>query len=358
MQPSDIPTIRLFQQGISNPRFDSAAAVVGGLGAVQAQDYYGAIWALGLRIPGATNDRIEQAFNDGQILRTHILRPTWHFVHPQDIRWMQLLTAPRVHKFNAYMNRQTGLDSATLVKSAEVMVKALEGGVHLTREALGTALAEAGILAESVRLSMIVMYAELEALICSGGRRGKQFTYALVDEYAPNARILTRDEALAELTRRYFTGHAPATVHDFAWWSGLTIADVKRGLDMCGAWLAEEVIDGQSYWLPLSLSTMTQEPSPTAHLLPPFDEYGIAYKDHSATLDPDHQDQAKNALYGGLLVIDGHGVGYWRRTFKKGTVIIHMEPWRPLTEAEIEATHDAAERFGTFLGKSAELTGV
>lgn len=351
MQRSDIPTIRLFQQGISTQRFSTPGEVVCWLGAAQAQDYYGASWALGLRIPGATDDLIEQAFNEGTILRTHIMRPTWHFVTPADIRWIQALTSSRVQTFNGYMYRQHELDETLLAHCAEIIGEALVGGVHLTRDEIGAVLARSGIIADGVRLGLIVHYAELEALICSGGRRGKQFTYALTEERAPDARILSREEALAELTRRYFTSHAPATIQDFAWWSGLTVTDVKAGLALCAGELVEEVIDGKSYWLPASLPAITIEPSPTIHLLPPFDEYGIAYKDHSASLDPDHQNQARNSVYGGLTVIDGQGVGYWRRSFKKGAVVIRSEPWREFTAEENEAFADAAGRLGAFLGK-------
>lgn len=352
MQRTDIPTIRLFQQGISTRRFSTPGEVVCWLGAAQAQDYYGASWALGLRIPGATDDLIETALTEGTILRTHIMRPTWHFVTPADIRWIQALTAPRVHTLNSYMYRQFELDEALLTRCSDLIAKALSGGVQLTREEIGVELSKVGIIADGVRLGYILHYAELEALICSGGRRGKQHTLALLEERAPNAKLLPCDEALAELTRRYFTSHGPATIRDFAWWSGLTVADVKAGLALCAGELVEEVIDGKSYWLSASLPTITLEPSPTVHLLPPFDEYGIAYKDHSASLDPDHQDQAKNAIYGGLTVIDGQGVGYWRRTLKKGAVVIRSEPWRPLTTEETEAFADAGERLGAFLGRS------
>ena len=235
------PTIahhRLRQQQLAAPRFPTPEEVVAWLGAVQAQDYLGAKWALGLRLPETTDAAIEQAFADGAILRTHVLRPTWHFVAPADIRWMQALTGGRVLAANGYMVRQHGLEEATFQRSNAALAGALTGGNFLTRNELGAALAAAGIHAEGNRLAYLVMRAELDALICSGPRRGKQFTYALLEERVPPAPALTPEEALAELTRRYFTGHGPATLQDFSRWSGLTVADARQGVDLVGDALA------------------------------------------------------------------------------------------------------------------------
>lgn len=352
---SDTAHRRLHNQRIAATAFETPAEVVGWLGAMQAQDYAGAKWAVGLRMKNATDAAVEAVFDAGLILRTHIMRPTWHFVTPQDIRWMLELTAPRVHAVNAYMYRKLECDDVLLGRSGEVLAKALEGGQRLTRPELGKALAQAGIIADGMRLGYIVHHAELEAIVCSGGRRGKQFTYALLDEQAPNASKLERDEALAELTRRYFTSHGPATVADFAWWSGLTVVDVKAGLAMCRGQLTEAEIDGRVYWM-AEASIAQKAPSPTLYLLPPFDEYGIAYRDHTATMDDNFLEQARNNLYGGAIVSDGEGIGYWGRTFVKKQVVVEPRPFRPLTPAELEGVAAEAERFGAFLKMPAVLT--
>src|SRR5579884_4270870 len=243
---------RLYNQLITrqNERsFDTPEAVVQWLGAVQAQDYGAAKWAVGLRLPGATDDDIEQAMADGAILRTHILRPTWHFVSPADIRWLLALTAPRVHAANAPWYRKLELDDAIVKQSNDALTNALQGGKQLTRDELASALQQAGIATEGEqRVSNIMMRAELDGVICSGARRGKQFTYALLAERAPQARALDRDKALAELTLRYFSSHGPATAQDFVWWSGLTIVDAKAGLAMATSYLQQETINGQTYW--------------------------------------------------------------------------------------------------------------
>jgi hypothetical protein len=249
----DIAHQRLQNQHIVGAPFARSEEVVAWMGAVQAQEYPGAKWALGLRMQGVKDTEIEQAFAEGKILRTHVMRPTWHFVAPADIRWMLELTAPRVHLANAYYYRMLELDDALFSRSKDAIANALRDGQQLTRAELAAVLAEAGIVAEGMRLGYIVHYAELEGIVCSGARRGKQFTYALLDLRAPQAKTLPRDEALAELTKRYFTSHGPAMIQDFVWWSGLTVADAKAGLEMAGSSLVKEVVDGRSYWRPASM---------------------------------------------------------------------------------------------------------
>ena len=241
---------RLRSQHLEGEPLHSAAEVVGWLGAVQAQEYAGAKWALGLRLRRTTEAAIEQAFDAGAILRTHVMRPTWHFVTPEDIRWMLALTAERVTSRMAYYDRQIGLNAAVYRQSGAALAKAMEGGKQLTRAEVTQALARAGIEAEGQRFIHLLMRAELEGLICSGARRGKQFTYTLMDERAPmpSGGQLTREEALAELTRRYFTSHGPAMLQDFGWWSGLTLADGKAGIEMASEHLEKATVDGKTYW--------------------------------------------------------------------------------------------------------------
>lgn len=199
---------RLRNQRISAPRARGPVDVVGWLGAVQAQEYRFAKWALALRTSGARDAQIERAFDEGRILRTHLMRSTWHFVAPADIRWMLELTAPRVQRALRSFNRQLGLDTATLNRALDVLVRCLGKQSYRTRAELGDELARAGIQARGQRLAQIAMHAELLGVLCSGPRRGRQFTYALLAERAPSARRMPRDEALFELTRRYFTSQA------------------------------------------------------------------------------------------------------------------------------------------------------
>ncbi len=343
----DIAHQRLYNQHLAAAPFEKPEEVVQWLGAVQAQEYAHAKWALGLRMQDVPDTVIEQAFTTGAILRTHVMRPTWHFVTPADIRWLLALTAPRVNAVNAYMYRQLELDDALFLQSNAVIAKALEGERYLTRLELGAALAQAGIVAGGMRLGYIVHRAELDAIVCSGPRRGKQFTYALLDERAPQVKTLERDEALAELARRYFTSHGPATLKDYSWWSGLTAADAKAGLEMVKSHFEQAVIEGNTYWFSPHVLTPAGA-SPTAHLLPAYDEYTIAYKDHRAILDPQYLKQVISGN-GIVIVINGHIVGTWKRILKKDMVIITPTLFTPLGQAEDQALNEAVLRYGKFL---------
>jgi hypothetical protein len=353
MAPADIARLRLLNQHINGARFTQPAQLVAWLGAVQSQDYAGAKWALGLRLPGVIDDEVERAFTAGAILRTHVMRPTWHFVAPADIRWMLALTAPRVHATSDYYYRKSGLDVALFARSADTLTRELQGGHERTRDELRDALERDGVAThDPLRLSYIMMRAELEGLICSGARRGKQFTYALLEERVPPARVLERDEALAELTRRYFTSHGPATARDFSWWSGLTVADAQRGLAILGADLQREEVEGQTYWL-ASSALPARAHIEAAHLLPNYDEYGVSYQDRSAIFDPANLEEF---VFSHILIVNGQIVGTWKRTLSKRAVAVEMSAFAPLPDAARQAANAAAQRYGAFLGLPVELS--
>jgi hypothetical protein len=356
--PLDIVRSRLHTQLLSQTEFTRPEEVVAWLGAVQSQDYAGAKWALGLRIKGATDAAIDLAFNEGKILRTHMLRPTWHFVTPQDIRWMLMLTAPRVHAANAFMYRQQELDQATIRKSYLVLDKVLQGNKQLTRTELGIALEQAGIKkAEGIRLGYFLMSAELDGVICSGARKGKQFTYVLLEERAPKVDLLKWDEALAELTRRYFATRGPATLQDFTWWSGLTMLDAKQGIESIHPRFAKQEIDGKTYWFDESRSPGKAN-SPSAHLLPNYDEYFIGLKDRSAIgklVSPLHPEENAVALNAYIVILDGQIVGGWRRTVKKNAVLLEFRLITNLTTAQQDAVDQAANRYGEFMQLPVEV---
>jgi len=352
----DITRTRLRNQRLSGGRFQTPQDVVRWLGAVQAQDYGGAKWALGLRMQRARDADIEAAFSDGRILRTHVMRPTWHFVAPEDIRWMLALTAPRVSAAMAPYNRRLELDATVFRRSQRAMVRALRGGRQLTRQELKVVLVQAGVHADGVqRLAHIVMQAELDAVICSGPRRGKQFTYALLDERVPMVRVRSRDDSLTELARRYFTSHGPAQLHDFAWWSGLSIADARAGLAAVDRELARETIDGRTYWFRSSVRTVATPRA--AYLLPLFDEYLIAYKDRSAALDPSRWTRvAARDPFSAPVVVNGQVVGGWQRIQKHGKVSVALTPFAPLDKRHTASIADAARAYTRFLGADLELS--
>jgi hypothetical protein len=352
---TSIGALRLRNQWIEPPARAEAATVVDHLVAVQSQDFAGAKWSLGLRLRRATQAQVEQAFNAGEILRTHVLRPTWHFVTPQDIRWLLALTGPRVQKQSAGPYRRAGLDAAVFRGAHAVLQRALHRGNFLTRDELRERLVAAGIAAShEFRLSYVLAHAELEGLICSGPRRGKQFTYALLDERAPSARTLGRPEALTELARRFFLSRGPATVHDLAKWSGLTIADSRSGLEAVASLLQKDSFDGQEYWF---AGTASGRPaaSSVAHLLPVYDEYRSSYLGHDAIAPREISARLRalgNALTG-IMVIDGIVVGTWKRTLTREAAVFKLDAFGRLSGTQRAALRAEAERYARFHGLKA-----
>jgi hypothetical protein len=353
--PLDITRRRLANQRLSGGQFSKPEDVVRWLGAVQAQEYGEAKWALALRMGRASNAGIERAIGEGRILRTHVLRPTWHFVAPADIRWMLALTGPRITAAMASYNRRLELDAAVFRRSQKAVVRALSGGSQLTRQELKIALERAGVDTQGVqRLANIVMQAELDAVICSGARRGRQFTYALLDERVPMSASRSRDDALAQLARRYFTSHGPAQLRDFAWWSGLTLADARAGLAMVERELADEVIGGRTYWF--SAAVRATDPAPNAYLLGLYDEYLIAYKDRSAALDASRWTRiVSRDPYAAPIVVNGHVAGGWKRVIRTSTVVITLTPFAALNRRDARAVGEAARAYAGFIGLDLEL---
>jgi len=342
---------RLHCQRLTAGGLDRPEDVVAWLGAVQAQEYPFAKWGLALRMRRASEVSVERAFASGAILRTHVMRPTWHFVTPADIRWMLALTAPRVRAAVASYDRKLGIDAASITRANRAIAAALAGGAQLTRAELKVALAGAGVpVGATQHFAHVTLHAELDAVICSGARRGTQLTYALFDDRVPATPAMPRDAALAELARRYFTSHGPAQVTDFAWWSGLTAGDARAALEMSRHHLADEVVDGRRYWLAPTARVSARSPR-SAFLLPPYDEYLIAYKDRSAALDPGlWQPITGRDPFAAPVVLDGRVVGGWKRTLDGDTVSIVLHLPGPLSRADARLVEDAARRYGDFLG--------
>jgi hypothetical protein len=344
--PVDLAQRRLRQQRLVGARHARPEDAVGSLLAVQSQDFSGAKWAVAQRTERSSDADVQRAFDAGRILRTHVLRPTWHLVAASDLRWLLELTAPRVHARNAYYYRQHGMDAALIKRSNARIVKALSGGSHLTRAELGRLLdaSDAG----GDRLASLLMRAELDGLICSGAMRGKQHTYALLEERAPRRAQLSRDEALAEIARRYVSGHGPAQAQDLAWWSGLTVADATRGLEAWSGALERADLDGKTYYLPPGEPTKRAR-GPSVHLLPNYDELFIAFKDRSAMFEP-HARPERGVLSAHFVAVNGRIVGGWRRAIVKSEVVIEAQVLRALTSAERAGLEGAARCYAESLG--------
>jgi len=361
----DLISRRLRAHHLVGDRFSSASEAVGWFGAVQSQDYPAAKWALGQRIAGAVDADIDKAFDRGDILRTHVLRPTWHFLLPRDIRWIQALTSPRVMAGMAGRHRQLEIDARARDRAIDLFGEALAGGKFMTRPELGEVLAAGGIDPAGQRLPHLIASAEHANVITSGPRRGKQFTYALLAERAPKAKVLDREEALQALTVRYFSSHGPAQLKDFAWWSGLPLQEIRKGIAMAGRRLRRDEIAGDAYWSDADHDGNVRSRG-IAHFLPNFDEYTVAYRDRSALLDPKVPFDGKAFAYyrdatpmGGILsnvvTIDGRVRGAWARTRTPKLVRLEVRPLARLSPAEAAGIRRAAAGFGAFLGATVDL---
>ena len=346
----DIAIDRLFSQQLAYTTLKQPGDLVSYMGALQAQDYAGAKWSVGIRLPGSTDEGIERALTDKKFVRTWAMRGTLHFIAAPDIRWMLALLAPNIIAGNTRRYRELELDSRTLIRSNEVLLHALQGRKQLGRPVLRAVLEENDIPAEGQRLPYMLQRASLEGLICQIGVHRNNPVYISLDEWLPGAGTMERDEARAELARRYFTSRGPATLQDFVWWSGLPVAEARAGLEAVKSSLTRETIQSQTYW---NRSFQAErETSSKVYLLPGFDEYLLSYKDRSASLDAVHGKipAPPNGALRPTIMTGGRIVGTWKRTIRKGTVVIVSNSFTPLTAAEDSAFVAATHRYGEFLG--------
>jgi hypothetical protein len=352
---------RLRAQRLTGAPCATPEEAVGRLLGVQAQDYGPATWAVGARVTGATEASVEEAFSAGRILRTHVLRPTWHFVLPADLRWLLTATAPRIRARDARRYAELGLDEATLRRAHEVLYAALRGGHALTRAELEAELAGSGVSPEGQRLPYLLMSAELDALICSGPRRGKQQTYMLLGERAPEAERLPRDDALGVLAARFFVGHGPATVKDLAWWASLTQAEVRAGIARAGGRLRREEAGGLELWSATDpdegAEVVRADAAPAVRLIQGYDEIILGHSETRWLLArPGSSWVAATPPVGRLVILlDGRVGGFWRRTIKKDALVVEAALFEPFDAAQTRALEDEAARYGDFLGLAASI---
>lgn len=345
---SDIPKHRLINQQLINTKFSTPTEVVSWFGAVQGQEYAFAKWAIGLRLPDLIDEDIEQAIENGEILRTHLLRPTWHFVAPQDIRWMLKLTAPRVKMINAHIYKKSELNNDIFKLTQNLIVKTLEGGKYLTRTELKAIFEENNILTDTLRLSSIMMESELDGLICSGKRKGKQFTYALLDERVPKYKDIDREEALILLLKKYFQSHNPATLKDFSTWSGLTLTDAKKGMELIKSDFVIEKINEENYYF--SNSAKTPEITNSFILLPIYDEYVIGYKNRDAITNLIAKTKSNpEVVFDNVIVVNGQIIGTWKRTVNKKSIDLKLNFFQEKDKKYLNNLEDSINHFSKFM---------
>ncbi|NOU18689.1 MAG: winged helix DNA-binding domain-containing protein [Bacteroidales bacterium] len=352
----DISNIRLINQQIITTKFTTVKDIVGWMGAMQAQDYAMVKWAIGARLSNSTNEVIEKAIDQGEIIRTHLLRPTWHFVSAEDIYWLLELTAPKIKASLRLRHQGLELTESLINKSNELIQKALLGGNHLTREEIVAILQNAKIATDENRTSHILMRAELDGIVCSGAIKDKKQTYALLSERVPKTKSQTREESLEKIASRYFTSRCPATLQDFVWWSGLSVSDARNALEMVKAGFISEKKGSETYWFTNSFS-VPQSDNNSTYLLPAFDEFLISYKDRSASLPLANFKKAvsDNGIFRPIIVINGQVLGLWKRTIKNDKVIVETDFFQPQNKSIKNLVEEKAIAFGNFLGKKTDV---
>lgn len=356
MNQKGIATFRLNTQQLLGTKHKTAKELVQWMGAIQAQDYPMAKWALGNRLLSSTDKLIEEAINKGDIIRTHLLRPTWHLAAKEDVRWMLELSSPQIKTLIRSANKQLELTQEVFSKSNSIIEKALSGGNHLTREELAIKLEAAKINTQGTRGIHLFLQAEMDGIICSGAMKANKITYALFDERIPKAKSIKKEEALEKLAQRYFLSHAPATLKDFYWWSGLPMADTKKALELVKKNLISERVGEEEFWFPQEASFKPLAKQ-TVHLLPAFDEYLISYKSRNVSILSDHQPKAftTNGIFKPIIVINGQVGGIWKRTIKKDKVFIETDFFDKPAKSVRDAIEKEVISFGKFLGLEAEL---
>lgn len=350
MEHPEIARLRLLNHRIAGARCATPAAAVRWMGALQAQDYGQAVWAVGLRSQAPALATVEQAFANQELALTWPMRGTIHFVPAEDAAWMVKLLAPRMLRAENTRMRQFELDEAQVERAKTVFYNALHGGRRLLRAEMLQQLEQAGINPAGQRGYFLLRYLAQQGHICLGPLQGRQQTFALLGEWAPQARQLSREAGLAELARRYFRSHGPATVHDFANWTGLTVGDARQGLEAVQAELVSAKPADKTYWFaPLE----SAEPlADDVLLLPGFDEYLLGYKDRQAVLEPAHAAHivpGGNGVFRPMVVVDGRIVGTWKRTLRRGAMDVAVSFFQAAAVAP-EAVATAAGRYCAFLG--------
>lgn len=351
-----IPAQRLARQLIAKQPLRKPAEVVAWFGAMQAQDYLAALWALGLRTAGANELSIDAAIAEGSVIRTHLFRYTWQYVAREDLRWMLDLVSARVIGSAAARFRELELDLKTLKRCGQLFARALRGGNQFTRAEMGKVLSKGRISAVNRRLLHILGHAELNGVICSGGRQGKQPTFALLDERVPEHRPISREEALARLAVRYFRSRGPATDRDLAWWAGLPLTEARRAIELAGDELESASAGPVRYWSAGPNPRAAR--SPSACLLPAFDEYLVGYQDRTAVSQPAHYRKVSAATWSldPAVVLNGQVVGTWRRVLEKRGVSVTVRLFQAIGARDRELLAEATDRYGRFLQSEARLS--
>jgi hypothetical protein len=352
MNQTDIARYRQVSQLLTVSGLKTVKELVGWMGALQAQDYPMVKWAIGVRLPGSTNALVEDSINRGEIIRTHLMRPTWHLVSADDIYWMLELTAPQIRKSLLARHKALEITESVLAKSISLLETNLSGGNHLTREELVSLFGRASIANHDNRISHLLLSAELDGLICSGITKKGKPTYALLKERVPGQITRDRSEALAKLALKYFASHGPAKVHDFTWWSGLTAGDARKAHEMIRHELEPVTVGDDQYWLAGSLPALNSHET-SVHLLPAYDEFIISYKDRNASLSVSHGRKAvsSNGIFHPVILVDGQVIGLWKRTLSNNKIVVTADFFKKPDKTIGKKIEMAVQAYVDFVGQ-------
>lgn len=349
--------LRLIAQRIATPAGATPAETVRCMLALQAQDFPGVKWSVGLRQRGGTEAAVEAACDAGEIVRSWPMRGTLHLVAAEDLPWMLRLTTPRSVASAGARRAYLGIADLDVERARDIAVAALTGGGIRRREALLAAIEAGGVSTRGQRGYHLLWYLAQTGTLVLGPADGRQQTFVLLDEWVRHPRRLEYDEALGELARRYFASHGPATAKDLARWSGLTLAEVRTGIHVAGSSLAQLEVDGNSYHLAPDTLDAAPRAAPV-RLLPGFDEYVLGYQGRTAILAPEHSQAivpGGNGMFKATIVVDGEVVGTWRHTIKARETVVDAAPFEPLTRPVRAGLREAVEAYGAFLGQPATL---
>lgn len=357
MKAADIAPARIYKQQIANSRFTKPKDLVAYMGALQAQDYAMAKWAIGLRVPGSTQETVEQSLNKGELLRAHVLRPTWHIIPAKDIYWMLALSASKIRTLMRNMDKQLELTEKIFTKSNAVIEKCLAGAKYVSREEIGSRLEQAGIHTNENRLSHLLMRSELEGIACSGKPVSNKISYALLEQRVPKKTLPGKEESLALLAQKYFTSHGPATLQDFSWWSGLTLTHARQGLEAVKKQFNCIKIAGAEYWVDGSFPLDKNKRNTGIHLLPAYDEFIISYKSRAAALLPEHRKKVLtvNGIFFPVIVENGQVVATWKRKAVKDQLAVEANFFQQPSAKLLGAVKKSAKQLAAFYGNKLSL---
>lgn len=352
MNNQELLNIRLYNHLLLTHEIKEPHEIVSGMGAMQSQTLDMAKWAIGVRLEDNNVKDIDKALDMGKVIRTHILRPTWHFVSADDIYWMHGLSSPRLRPVYRSYAKASGADESLIRRAVPLVEKALEGGNHLTRQEIGIALLEQDLQLDDRTLHLSISYAETEGIVVNGRQKGNKQTFTLLEEWVPRQKTISEEESLERLARKFFGSHGPATMQDFIWWSGLTMTQCRQAVEMIKTDFICESINGRDFWMRNDTKTPPSDENYVL-LLPPFDEFVVSYKDRSEIIEDHHYAKVmtKNGLFSPTIILNGEIIGSWKKVVQKNIPRIELSFFEKRSKKKQDLFNSEIKRVEKFYAK-------